>query len=67
MDLKAKTITMDEVTLPVTASTMQSLIDSLAKETISTQVAIKRATWMLDVTKTKKQISSQLSKTIASI
>ncbi len=60
--LKAKTITIDEITLPVIASTIrkiastlyvQKLNDSLAKEPISTQDANKRATWMLD-TKDKK-------------
>jgi hypothetical protein len=43
---------------------LQKLDDSLAKEPISTHV--KCATWPLD-SKDKKQISSQLSKTIASI
>ncbi len=43
---------------------LQKLDDSLAKEPISTHA--KCATWMLD-TKDKKQISSQLLSTIASI
>jgi hypothetical protein len=63
MDFKANTITIDNVTLPVIALTIcrnastlhvQKLNDSLAKEPISTQVANKRATRMLD---TKKQKS----------
>ncbi len=45
---------------------VQQLNDNLAKEPISTQDTNKRATRMLD-TKDKKQISSQSSKTIASI
>jgi hypothetical protein len=64
-------ITIDDITLPVIASTicknastlhMQKLNNSSAKEPISTQCANKRATWMLDM-----QISSKLSKTNASI
>jgi hypothetical protein len=43
---------------------LHKLDDSLAKEPISTHA--KCATWTLD-TKDKKQISSQLSNTIASI
>jgi hypothetical protein len=71
---KAKTITIDDITLPVIASTicknastphMQKLNNSSAKEPISTQCASKCATWMLGTI--KKQISSQLSKTNASI
>jgi hypothetical protein len=71
---KAKTITIDDITLPVLASTicknastfrMQKLNNSSAKKPISTQYANKRATWMLGTI--KKQISSQLSKTNASI
>ncbi len=74
MTFEAKMRTTDEVTLPVIASTIyknagtlcvKKLNDSLAKEPISTQDAKKSATRMLP--KTKKQISSQLSKTIASI
>jgi hypothetical protein len=65
MDFKAKTITVDEVTLPVIASTncknastlhMQEISDSLAKEPISTQDTNKRATRMLD-TKDKRNRS----------
>jgi hypothetical protein len=65
MDFKAKTITIDEVILPVIASTicknattlhMQKLNDSLVKEPISTQVANQRATQTLD-TKDKKSRS----------
>jgi hypothetical protein len=65
LTLKAKTITIDEVTLPVIASTIcknastlhvQQLNDSLAKEPISTQDANKHATQMLD-TKDKKSRS----------
>jgi hypothetical protein len=44
---------------------MQKLNNSSAKEPISTQYANKHATWMLGTI--KKQISSQLSKTNASI
>ncbi len=55
--LKAKTITIDDITLPVIASTicknastlcMQKLNNSSTKEPISTQCANKRATWILD-------------------
>ncbi len=62
MDFRAKTRTVDEVTLPVIALTicknastfcMQKLNDSLAKELISTQDTNKHATRMLD-TKDKK-------------
>jgi hypothetical protein len=71
---KAKTINIDDITLPAIASTicknsstfcMQKLNNSSAKEPIITQYANKRATWMLGTI--KKQISSQLSKTNASI
>jgi hypothetical protein len=57
MDFRAKMITIDEVTLPVIASTicknastlgMQKLNESLAKESISTQDANKPATRTLD-------------------
>jgi hypothetical protein len=60
-DFKVKRIIIDEVTLPVIASTicknastlhMQQLNDSLAKELKSTQVASKRVSWKL-YTKTK--------------
>jgi hypothetical protein len=72
--LKAKMITIDNITLPVIASTicknasafrMQKSKYSSAKEPISTHYANKHATWMLGTI--KKQISSQLSKTNASI
>jgi hypothetical protein len=68
-------ITIDDITLPVVASTicknastfcMQKLSNSSAKEPISTQYANKCATQILGTIK-KKQISSQLSKTNASI
>jgi hypothetical protein len=68
------TITIDDITLPVIVSTicknasafhMQKLNDSSAKASISTQCANKRATRMLGTI--KKQISSKLSKTNASI
>ncbi len=71
---KAKTITMDDITLPVVASTtcknastfhMQKLNNSSAKKPISTQYANKCATRILGII--KKQIFSQLSKTNASI
>jgi hypothetical protein len=74
MNFKAKMITIDGITLPVIASTicknastlrMQKLNNSSAKEPISTQCTKKCATRMLDTR--KKQISSQLSKTNASI
>jgi hypothetical protein len=67
-------ITIDDITLPVVASTiyknastfrMQKLSNSSAKEPISTQYANKRATRILGTI--KKQISSQWSKTNASI
>jgi hypothetical protein len=67
-------ISIDDITLPVIASTicknasilrMQKLNDSSAKESIGTQRANKHATWMLGTI--KNQISSQLSKTNASI
>ncbi len=73
MDLWSQTITSDEITLPMITSTickgastlhLQKLDNSLAKEPISTHA--KCATWTPD-TKDKKQISSQLSNTIASI
>jgi hypothetical protein len=66
-------ITIDEITLPMITLTIckalahsacKKLDNSLAKDPISTHA--KCATLMLD-TKDKKQISSQLSKTIASI
>jgi hypothetical protein len=68
-------ITIDDITLPVIASTicknastlhMQKLNNSLANEPISTQDANKYVTRMLD-TKDKKQIYSELSKANASI
>jgi hypothetical protein len=74
LDFKAKTITIDEIILPMRninylqgASMLCALKlnNSLAMEPLSTQVATKRATQILD-SKYKKQISSQLSKTIVS-
>jgi hypothetical protein len=68
-------ITIDEVKLPMQninhlqdSSTLHALRlnHSLAMESQSTQDATKRVTRILD-TKYKKQISSQLSETIASI
>jgi hypothetical protein len=65
LTLKAKMITIDEVTLPVIASTIcknastlrvQILNDSLAKKPINTQDANKRAIRTLD-TKDKKSRS----------
>ncbi len=71
MDFKSQMMTIDEITLSMITSTickvlfhLQKLDDSLAKEPVSTHA--KRATWTLD-TKDKKQISRQLSNTIASI
>ncbi len=75
LDFKDKMITIDEVKLPMRninylqgSSTIHALRlnHSLAMEPQSTQDATKHVTWILD-TKTKKQISSQLSKTNASI
>ncbi len=74
MDFKAKAITIDDITLPVMASNhlqnastfrMQKAKYSSAKEPISTQEANTRATRVLGTI--KKQISSHLSKTNASI
>ena len=75
LDFKDKMITVDEVKLPMQninylqgSSTLRALRlnHSLAMEPQSTQDATKRVTWILDA-KYKKQISSQLSETIASI
>jgi hypothetical protein len=65
--LKAKPITIDEVTLPLIPSTIcknastlrvQQHNDKLAKETISTQDANKSATWMLDTNDKKADFQS---------
>ncbi len=70
MDLWSQTITIDVITLLMITSTIckalaqQKLYNSLAKEQISTHAI--RAIWTLD-TKDKKQISSQMSSTIAII
>jgi hypothetical protein len=65
---KAKTITIDCITLPVIASTicknasklrMQKLNNSSAKEPISTQYANKRATWMLGTIKSRSPVNCQ--------
>ncbi len=75
LDFKDKMITVDEVKLPMQnisylqgSSTLCALKlnHSLAMELHSTQDATKRVTRILD-TKYKKQISSQLLETIASI
>ncbi len=75
LDFKDKMITIDEVKLPMQninylqgSSTLCALRlnHSLAMELQSTQDATKRATWILDA-KYQKQISRQLSETIASI
>jgi hypothetical protein len=64
---KTKTITIDDITQPVIASTicknastfcMQKAKYSSAKEPISTQYTNKRATWMLD---TKKKSTSPVN------
>ncbi len=66
--LKAKAITIDDITLPVIASTicknastlcMQKLNDSLARETKSTQCTNKCAAWMLDTIKSKSPVVCQ--------
>jgi hypothetical protein len=66
--LKAKTITIDDITLPVVASTicknastlcMQKLNNSSAKELISTQCTNKRAAWMLDTIKSRSPVNCQ--------
>jgi hypothetical protein len=63
---KAKTITIDDNTLPVIASTicknastlrMQKQNNSSAKEPISTQCANKHATWMLDTIKSRSPVN----------
>jgi hypothetical protein len=65
---KAKTITIDDITLPVIASTicknastfrMQKLNNSSAKEPISTQYANKRATLMLGTIKSRYPVNCQ--------
>jgi hypothetical protein len=68
LDFKSKTITIDEITLPLRninllqgSSTLRALKlnNSLAKEWLSTLSTTKRVTWILDA-KYAKQISSQL-------
>jgi hypothetical protein len=75
LDFEDKMITVDEVKLPMQninylqgSSTLCALKinNSLAMEPHSTQDATKHVTRILD-TKYKKQISSQLSETVASI
>jgi hypothetical protein len=75
LDFKDKMITVDEVKLPMQninylqgSSTLRALRlnQSLAMELQSTQGATKRVMRILDA-KYQKQISSQLSETIASI
>jgi hypothetical protein len=65
---EAKLTTIDDITLPAIASTicknastlrMQKLNNSSAKESISTQCANKRATWMLDTIKSRSPINCQ--------
>jgi hypothetical protein len=65
MDFKAKTITIDDITLPVIASTicqnastfcMQKLNNSSAKEPISTQYANKHATRTLGTIKSRSPV-----------
>ncbi len=59
---------MDDITLPVIASTicknastlrMQKLNNSSAKEPISTQCTNKRATWMLGTIKSRSLVNCQ--------
>jgi hypothetical protein len=61
-------ITIEDITLPVIASTicknastlhMQKLNDSLAKEPRSTQCANKCPTWMLDIIKSRSPVNFQ--------
>jgi hypothetical protein len=61
-------IAIDDITLPVIASTicknasilrMQILNNSSAKELISTQYANKRATWMLDTKRGRSPVNCQ--------
>jgi hypothetical protein len=61
-------ITIDDITLPVIASTicknastlcMQKLNNSSDKEPISTQCANKRATWMLGTMKSRSPVNCQ--------
>jgi hypothetical protein len=68
LTFKANTITIDDITLPVIASTicknvstlhMQKLNNSSAKESMSTQCATKRATWMLDTIKSRSPVNCQ--------
>jgi hypothetical protein len=63
-----KTITIDDITLPVIASTicknasalcLQKLNNSSAKEPISTQCTNKRATWMLGPIKSRSPVNCQ--------
>jgi hypothetical protein len=67
MDFKAKMITIDDIILPVIASTicknastlhMQKLNDSSAKEPRSAQCANKCATRMLDTKEKKTDLQS---------
>jgi hypothetical protein len=76
LDLKDKMITIDKVKLPMQninylqgSSTLRALRlnHSLAMEPQSTPDATKHATRILDAKYKKRQISSQLSVTIASI
>jgi hypothetical protein len=67
--LKAKTITIDDITLPVIASTickknastfhMQKLNNSTAKEPTSTQCVNKRATQMLGTITSRSPVNCQ--------
>jgi hypothetical protein len=66
--LKAKTITIDDITLPVIASTIcknastlrvQKLNNSSAKEPISTQCTTKQSTWMLGTIKSRSPVDCQ--------
>jgi hypothetical protein len=61
-------MTIDDITLPVIASTicknvstlrMQKLNNSSAKEPINTQCTNKRATWMLDTIKSRSPVNCQ--------
>jgi hypothetical protein len=66
--LKAKAITIDDITLPMIASTicknasilrMQKLSNSSAKEPTSTQCANKHATWMLSAITSRSPVNCQ--------
>jgi hypothetical protein len=68
LETQWQTITIDDITLPVIASTicknastlrLQKLNNSSAKEPISTQYTNKRATWLLDTIKSRSPVDCQ--------